>query len=91
LRHNTPWVKQLPSLYLREHIRFTLQPTDAPPDPTQLRQILEQMESDELLMFATDYPHWQYDTPEEALPAVFDGALRDKVLSKNAQSWYQFA
>jgi predicted TIM-barrel fold metal-dependent hydrolase len=89
LRHNTPWVKRLPSAYAHEHIRLTTQPMDAPPDAHQLRQIIEQLESDELLMFATDYPHWQFDTPEEALPAVFEEPLLSKILSGNARTWYR--
>jgi len=89
LRHNTPWVQQLPSRYVHEHMRFTLQPLDAPPDPRQLRQILEQVESDDLLLFATDYPHWHVDTPDEALPSVFTGERRRKVLAENARVWYR--
>jgi predicted TIM-barrel fold metal-dependent hydrolase len=89
LRHNTPWVKRLPSAYFHEHIRLTTQPMDAPSNIGQLQQILEQLESDELLMFATDYPHWLFDAPEEALPAVIEEPLLSKVLSENARAWYR--
>ena len=66
LRHNTPWVKRAPSAYLHEHLRLTVQPVNAPPQLEQLRQIIEQIESDEMLMFSTDYPHWHFDRDEEA-------------------------
>lgn len=89
LRHNTPWVKRLPSEYMREHIRMTLQPVDAPPDPVHLRQIIEQIESDEMLMFSTDYPHWQFDTPAEALPLMLEEPLFGKILAENARTFYQ--
>jgi uncharacterized protein len=89
LRHNTPWVKRLPSAYLREHIRLTTQPMDAPPDAQQFRQIMDQLESDELLLFATDYPHWHFDTPEEALPLHLDEPLLRKILSENARQFYR--
>ena len=36
--------------------------------------LIDQIGSDDLLMFSTDYPHWQFDSPEEALP---DGPLAD--------------
>ena len=61
LRHNTPWVKQAPSDYIREHIRLTMQPVNGRRSHTCCK-VLEQMESDEMLMFSTDYPHWHFDT-----------------------------
>jgi len=89
LRSNTPWVKRPPSEYMQEHIRFTLQPIDAPPTPEQLLQIIGQLESDEMLMFSTDYPHWQFNTPNEALPSELPGSLARKILHENARNFYQ--
>jgi hypothetical protein len=89
LRHNTPWVRRLPSDYMRHHIRLTVQPLDAPSSPHQLLQIIEQMESDELLMFSTDYPHWHFDTPAEALPVTLSEPLLSKILSENARAFYR--
>jgi predicted TIM-barrel fold metal-dependent hydrolase len=88
LRHNTPWVKRLPSDYMREHIRLTIQPVDAP-DAKQLRQMIEQMDSDEMLMFSTDYPHWHFDTPADALPIALEEPLLTKILAENARSFYR--
>ena len=89
LRHNTPWVKRLPSAYIREHMRLTLQPIDSPPNPKQLLQIIGQLDSDELLMFSTDYPHWHFDTPEAAFPARLPVSLARKILSENARTFYR--
>ena len=89
LRNNTPWVKRPPSAYMQEHIRFTLQPIDAPPTPEQLLQSIGQLESDEMLMFSTDYPHWQFNTPNEALPSELPGSLARKILHENARNFYQ--
>jgi uncharacterized protein len=89
LRHNTPWVKRLPSAYMREHLRLTTQPMDAPPTPQQVRQIVEQLESDDLLLFASDYPHWQFDQPDQALPLDLPEPLLRKILSENARSFYR--
>ena len=68
LRHNTPWVKRPPSDYMREHIRLTTQPIDGPAEAHYLHQIIEQMDSDEMLMFATDYPHYHFDVPKTRTP-----------------------
>ena len=57
LRFEIPWVNQFPSDLIRKHVRFTLQPLDAAPDSKLLAQTIAQIESDELLLFSTDYPH----------------------------------
>ena len=88
LRANTPWVKRPPSDYMREHMRLTVQPIGAPPDPQYILQTIEQLESDTMLMFATDYPHWHYDADEEAWPFELPEPLNANIWSENARTWY---
>ncbi len=90
LRREVPWVRRPPSDYVREHVRFTTQPLDAPPTAEQFGQILDQIGSDDLLMFATDYPHWHFDAPEKAFP--FDAlpeSVARKIMSDNARAFYR--
>jgi predicted TIM-barrel fold metal-dependent hydrolase len=89
LRREIPWVTERPSDLIRRHVRLTVQPLDAPPTTEQMLQMIAQMESDELLLFATDYPHWHFDTPEQALPAGLPAALRRKILAENARAFYR--
>ena len=89
LRREVPWNTKLPSDYIKERIRLSLQPLDPSPDPRHLLQIVDQLGSDELLMFATDYPHWHFDSPEEALPAGLPESTRRKILSENAREFYR--
>jgi len=89
LRHNTPWVRRLPSEYMREHMRLTIQPIDGPANPVHLRQIIDQIDSDAMLMFATDYPHWRFDQPADALPVTLEEPLLTKILSENARAFYR--
>jgi len=89
LRREIPWVRRPPSEYIREHLRFTILPWDAPPQPGWLLEILEQLGSEELLLFATDYPHRHFDKPEQALPAALPAALRPKILHENARAFYR--
>ena len=89
LRSNTPWVKRPPSDYIRDHIRLTVQPVDAPPEPAYLEQIIDQLESDMMLMFATDYPHWHYDADEEAWPMRLPEPLNSNIWSENARAFYR--
>jgi predicted TIM-barrel fold metal-dependent hydrolase len=62
LRKETPWLKMLPSEYFRRNVRFTTQPLEQPATGVKhLWNTLEAMHGQETLMFASDYPHWDYD------------------------------
>jgi uncharacterized protein len=90
LRREIPWTKRLPSEYVRDHVRVTLQPIDGPSDPARLLRLIDQLGTDELLMFSTDYPHWHFDQPEDAIPAGLSPDLRAKILAENARAFYRF-
>lgn len=83
LRGQTPWVKKLPSEYLKDHIRFATQPMDEPDDPGALKHIINWMEGERTLMFATDYPHWDWDDPAMTLVG-FPDDLRRRIFADNA-------
>jgi predicted TIM-barrel fold metal-dependent hydrolase len=58
LRHQVPWVKKLPSEYFRENVRLTTQPVDEfDGDPETFRTILDWMDGEDTLMYASNYPH----------------------------------
>jgi uncharacterized protein len=88
VRPEVPWIDRPPSEIVRDHVRFTLQPVDAPPgQPEALARTLEHIGSDRLLLFSTDYPHWQFDG-DDVLP---DGLPQDtiaKMLVDNALDTY---
>ena len=88
LRHNVPWVRNWPADYIRTHFRWSLQPLDAPDDPGQLLEILDMMEADELLMFSTDFPHWQEKEVAAGAPAWMPEDLRRKVCLENPRAFY---
>lgn len=89
LRREVPWVRRAPSEYIQDHIRLTLQPFDGPPDSEHLLEIIDQMGSEDLLMFSTDYPHWHFDMPEQAIPSGLPDSLLRKIMSENARSFYR--
>jgi len=89
LRREVPWVRMLPSEYIREHVRLTIQPQDAPAEPRWLIETIEELGSDELLMFSTDHPHWHFETHEEAIPQGLSDAVRQRVLVENARAFYR--
>ena len=87
VRAEVPWVKRSPAAYIREHVRLTMQPFDAPADAGIVGQILDEIGSDEMLLFATDFPHWQFDGAE-AVPPGFSPALLRKIMVDNPLATY---
>jgi hypothetical protein len=87
-RPEVPWLDRPPAEIVREHVRFTLQPVDAPPaEPDVLARVMEHIGSDELLLFSTDYPHWQFDG-EQVLPPGLGERTIKKMLVDNALGAY---
>jgi predicted TIM-barrel fold metal-dependent hydrolase len=60
MRAEVPWIDRPPADIFRGHIRVTLQPVDAPSGDA-IARTLEHIDSDRMLLFSTDYPHWQFD------------------------------
>jgi predicted TIM-barrel fold metal-dependent hydrolase len=91
LRREVPWNTQVPSAYIRERIKLSLQPMDAPPETAHLLQVIDQLGSDDLLMFSTDYPHWHFEprAPDQALPVGLSDSTRRKILGDNARAFYK--
>ena len=87
IRMETPWVDRAPLEIVRSNIRFSLQPIDAPPDPATLNRLFDHMQSDELLLFSTDYPHWQFDG-EAVLPEGMSSDLVRKIMIDNPHATY---
>ena len=87
VRAEVPWLEKSPSEIVREHVRLTVQPFDAPPRADQLQRIIEEIGSDEMLLFSTDYPHWHFDG-NDALPDGLPESLMRKILVDNPLKTY---
>jgi predicted TIM-barrel fold metal-dependent hydrolase len=88
LRQETPWVKRMPSDYFRNNMKFTTQPWDDL-DAKQFMNVVDMMGSEEMLMFASDYPHWDFDAPERTFPVQITDGLKRKILFENARNFYK--
>ena len=87
VRNEVPWIDRSPEEYVRDHIRLTLQPFDAPPSAAHIGRIMDQLQSDDMLLFSTDFPHWQFDGAD-MLPAGISPALKKKILIDNPLATY---
>jgi predicted TIM-barrel fold metal-dependent hydrolase len=90
LRREVPWVKRPPSEVIRQHFRLTVQPLDEPDEPRHLLDVVDQLGADDLLLFATDYPHLQFGSGDRSIPRGLTPELRSKILSGNARRLYRF-
>jgi uncharacterized protein len=90
LQDETPHLKRPPSEYIREHVWITTQPVEEPEPRKHLLDIIEWIGWDKVL-FATDYPHWDFDDPGRALPLPFTDDQRRKLFLDNARAVYGLA
>jgi predicted TIM-barrel fold metal-dependent hydrolase len=90
MRDQQPHLTALPSTTVRRHFAFSTQPLEEPIDPLHLLKMFDQLDMDDRIMFASDYPHWDFDSPERALPGVMPPEMRAKVFEGNALSFYRF-
>ncbi|WP_274651330.1 amidohydrolase family protein [Paenibacillus humicola] len=88
LRYEVPWLEKRPSEFLRDHVRITSQPIERPDDDKYLLAMLEAMDAENILMFASDYPHWDFDSPRRAFPKLPE-ALQRRIFFENAKSFYK--
>jgi predicted TIM-barrel fold metal-dependent hydrolase len=61
-------------------------------EPSQhkfFQQMLAAINMPDHIMFATDYPHWDFDAPDQAFPVSLNKALRQKIMADNAQRLYR--
>ena len=91
LKDEVPHLKRLPSEYIREHFWITTQPIEEPSKPRHFGQLLEQLNMNDRLMFATDYPHWDFDAPDAAIPSTIGEDLLQDILAENAKKLYGLA
>ena len=88
LKMELPYLKRLPSEYIRDHFWISTQPVEEPSRPEYFHQMMDQMGMDDKLMFATDYPHWDFDSPDRALPSSLDRDVRKNIMAENARVLY---
>jgi predicted TIM-barrel fold metal-dependent hydrolase len=87
LRDQTPWVKRLPSEYFREHIRVGSQPMLETANNDQFFCMLDAMHADETLVYASDWPHWDWDDPATTFPKLPE-RLHRRIFSENARELF---
>ncbi len=87
-RSEIPFCKRRPSEYVWDHVRFATQPLESPDDPEQLIKAIEFLRPADTLMYASDFPHWDFDEPEQTLRQL-PAEWRDNVRWRNADAFFR--
>ncbi len=87
LRDETPHLRRAPSEYMRQNVWITSQPMEEPEDDAALLDTIRWIGWDRVL-FATDYPHWDYDDPARVLLGATE-AQRQGFFLGNAKAVYR--
>lgn len=87
LRGQTPWVKMPPSEYFKRNVRVGSQPIEPTPTRKAFMDMLGWMNAEETLVFCSDFPHYDFDSPVNALPPL-PNDLKKRVFYENARELY---
>jgi predicted TIM-barrel fold metal-dependent hydrolase len=87
LRTEVPWVDRAPAEIVRDHVRLTIQPFDAPDSAEDVERAVDHLRSDDMLLFSSDFPHWQFDG-DQVMPAGIPAGLHRKILVDNPLATY---
>ena len=80
-----PLLTKKPSEYIK-NMYFGAQPIELPEDLSYLRQVIDMIGGADRIMYASDYPHWDYDPPSTIteLP-ILSEKEKKRILSGTAE------
>jgi hypothetical protein len=88
LRDEVPHLKRAPSEYMRDHVYVSTQPIEEPAKGEHLLDAMEWIGWDRIL-YASDYPHWDFDDPRIAIPSFIPLEKRAAIFGGNARGFYR--
>jgi len=81
-----PLLRHRPSHYLRG-FHYGTQPMEQPEDPAHLAALFDMIGGADRLLYASDYPHWDYDPPSVITKQPFlSDAEQAEILGGNAEA-----
>lgn len=83
-RSELPLLERNPESYINDSVYVSSQPIGEPNDPTDMKAVIDLVGVDSV-MFATDYPHWDFDHPsalDTHLNTQFTPEEREQVLEE---------
>ena len=87
MRVDMPWMTRLPSDYLARHVRFVTHRMDGPDDPARAEQWRGMVDAEDLLIYGSNYPNWDFLPPGMVAPDASTRG-REAILRDNASRLY---
>jgi uncharacterized protein len=90
-REDAPLLQRLPSEYLGDRVFISSQPIDTPRRVKDLSSTFEMIDARNSLMFASDWPHYDYDEPSAIADLPFlDEEARRNIMGETALRVFRF-
>jgi hypothetical protein len=83
-RRDLPYLQELPSYYIKRQMYFATQPIEEPEHLSDIAKLLELCSGEERVLFASDWPHHDFDHPAKLLQLPVAEDVRRKIMSLNA-------
>jgi predicted TIM-barrel fold metal-dependent hydrolase len=87
-KHRLKHLKKKPSEYLKDKFYVSPQPIEDPAGPRNLKQVFELIDGEEMLVYSTDFPHWNFDSPAVAGMPNLDEEMEEALFGGNAMDAY---
>ena len=86
-RREVPFLEERPSHYIRRFY-FATQPVEEPENPEDLITLMRLYGGEDTTLFASDWPHHDFDHPLKVYQLPFTDESRRKVLGENALRFF---
>jgi uncharacterized protein len=90
-RSEAPLLKGRPSEYINDFY-YTTQPLERPAKVEDQERVFNMFDSENHLMYASDYPHWDFDVPSVVYDLPFlSMKAKKKILGENARGFFRIS
>ena len=86
-RREVPFLEQPPSAYIKNFF-YATQPIEEPEPLSDLIKIFDLYGGETNTMFASDWPHYDFDHPNKILQVPFSDEVKRKIMSENALRFF---
>ena len=83
-----PFLERPPSDYIRK-MYFCTQPVEEPDRPQDLRTMIDLFDGRDQVIFASDWPHHDFDHPRKVLNMPFDAELKRNIMGETARRLFK--